>query len=422
MTRYWAGPWQWSSAGPTPHYRAPSGASALVDLRNIETQSAGNHAAGVGNGFFCTPDDVDLGSDYALLGQGYITEVQTNASVRSAWQSMFGVVPQGDTLVDYLAYTLTDGSDPTGSSGPKPIVPCVQPIGEVEIILAGHSVVWRRKMSVQNGQSKHAKAVRDLLRRELEDIAENDPDPTLWRKYLGSIKKKFGQRWNDESEDWVVSAKLKAKGKGKNSRTFADEPRTSYTETWPSNGSTITSGQDRGWAYQTGSGLTVASTQLNITNTTWARAYMTSAMSSADHYAEHTIISGINTSIAHAVCARASSSADTCYFADLYKITVDAIRLYKVVAATYTQLVLDASYTTVANDVLKVEANGSSIKNYVNGGTAKQSATDTSITGILYAGVGGVTTGATGVCDSWTCSDLAAGASRTDLGLLLGVS
>lgn len=385
MTKYWGGPWVWNSVNPAMvSYVAPGASFALVDLRNMETQSQNNYAGGVGNGLFCTEDTEDLGADYTLLGIGaHITEVIPEMGASSAWNSLFGVQPQGTYLVDWLAYTLTDGSDVDGVTGPKPLMPGVgPPINETVIHLAGHSVIWRGAVNVRSGNSKHEKNIRDRYQKDLKAMFDTEPDDDHWRKYLSSLKEKTGQHWDDADEDYLLDKDMKKKAKKDKSRALAHS--TTYTESWPTTGG-LTSSQDLGWAnIEQIVDMSVVSNQLNKTMTgAFAFGRMTTDIATSDMFASMEFISRTGTSCAFGPVARKDSSATlTYYFVQVYLSTANP---HKRVAGTYTDLGT-GTYTPVANDIYKITTNGSTIEALRNDISIK-SVTDTAISGNTYAGV-----------------------------------
>jgi len=397
-------------------YCPPDNAVAVVDLRNIPTQSVGNHSDGVGSGFFCTDYNIDLDSDYKLIGNGnHITEALPEFGASSAWQSMFGITPVGTYLVDWLAYTLTDGSDPDGLTGPKPLMPCVYPTGEVVIELAGHSVVYRRRIELRVGNSTFVKKVRERVRKDLQLIADTGDD-FYWRQCLASLKEKYWQRWDDPDEDYLLTNRLKNKKKGKNGKCRAEPHSTTYTESWPSNGA-ITSGQNNGWSFWLGTDMTVSSNQLtdSAVFTGWKYARMTSATSSSDTYAQAKFISRNGTLSSYAVIVRKdSSSTDTNYFGQWYQ---NDIYSQKVISGTPTTLGTSAQ-TPSANDILKNEANGSAIKVYKNGSSVISS-TDTAISSNTYGGVGHYSNSHKVISDDWEYGDLTSAVNRKRSLLLL---
>lgn len=403
-----------------PGYSAPGGSFALVDLRNMETQSQGNHTGGVGNGLFVTEDTEDLGSDYTLLGIGaHITEVIPEMGASSAWNSMFGVVPQGTYLVDYLAYTLTDGSDVEGVVSAKPLMPGVAPENEVLIHLAGHSVIWQRKVDVRNGNSKHEKAIRDRLQKDLKAMFDTEPDDTHWRKYLASLKEKTGQHWDDPDEDYLLTTALKSKSKKGKSRALAHS--TTYTETWPTNGtygSTITS-QDRGWTsveVESGGSAVVSSNQIDATGSVvWLYFRMDTDLSSSDTdvHEDSVLIGG---SSWNAVISRKDSSATKTFY--MYGKNFGNLYLYKRISGTYTEIQGEGK-TSVANAVLKLTASGSTIEGSYNS-IVETTNTDTSISSGTYCGLGIHKNGTEATSDNWSGGSLGGDASSLPSGNLIG--
>ena len=411
MFKYWGGPWQWKDDIVIPGYYAPDNTIASIDLRNMATQSSSNHFNGVGNGFFCTDSSIDLGSDYTLLGIGnHITETDPESGAKSAWNSLFGVLPTGNFLIDYLSFTLTNGSDPEGLSAPKPLIPGAAPVGEVTISLEGHSVVFRRTINVSTGNSQHAKNVRDRLQKDIESIW--DQDELLGRKVLGFNKRKFGQAWDDSNEDYLLTAKLKSKNKGSNGQCRAEKPETSYTETWPTAGTPGT-GQDYGWGFQAGYtvGVAVSSGTLsnNNTATEW-RIVMSSAVSGSDVtvYPKFlTYAGGVSHQYTMGRCA-GTSDQTTFYGVYAYYTGSEYKHLiYKFVSDSPT-LISDGTNTLSNGDTWGLKAVGSTISRMKNG-TSLADVTDTAISSGTYGGIGGYAQATGFASDDWVFSDYSSG-------------
>lgn len=380
--RYWAGPWDWRENA----YQAPAGAFTLVDLRPVPLQSTANHGAGMGSGLFVTPVDVMLASEWTLLGEGFITAIHTDNAMRSAWQSTFGVLPQGDYLVDYLAYTLTDGADPDGFDAPKPVDVQGGPPVEAVISLKGHSPVWRRVLDVKNSNGRWGSSLRKMYRTNLERIAtEHHPD--VWRKVLGARKIKHGQRWDDPDENAWVTNGLKQRGKANGKNCYAMRPTTQNNETWPTNGA-ITSGQDFGWAMNSGpplgtvtfsasSGLVSA----DVGNAFYQAARCTDAVSSEDHWTTAPLT--ITSNYAAGTCVRMNAT-NTFYFG--YCWYNNERRLRKFVAGTETALDSDAHTAGLSAIDCKTQASASTITCQITGYDLL-TVIDTTITGNLLGGI-----------------------------------
>ena len=417
--KYYAGPFESVSLpGIGTVYQPPAGTISLVDLRNIPQQSVANNSNGFGSGFFVTPDDVTLPSEWTLLGQGRIGEIQANGAIKSAWETLFGVIPQGSFLVDYLADTLTEKSDPTGDSAPKPIVPSIgPPIGQATINLAGHSIVHRRAVNIQTGNSKYAKSLRAMVQKNLENIADNDLNPDQWRLVLAKEKQKYGQTWDDSSEDHFLTARLKNKGKGRNGKTFADRPKTTYTESFPSDTAINSGSQDRSWTVLLGSTPTVISGVLRpnhaVASDYWR---MGSALSSSDQYTKHTMptkhaYSGANYPASGNICRKDSADATLTFYFTFHTDQAGTFNNYtfKKIAGTNTVL-QNANEAPSAGDYFTLECNGSSIIRKRNTST-QNTTTDTAIASNTYCGVviAGDNAGVNAYVDPWECSDLSGG-------------
>lgn len=105
-------------------------------------------------------------------------------------------------------------------------------------------------------------------------------------------------------------------------------------------------------------------------------------LAAADHFAQVTLVTndaGINAG----VCCRFASASFTCY-AYIYHANT-AYTLYSISGGTFTQLGT-GTLTRAANDVVKIQASGSSIKCFLNG-TLDISVTDSSITTGVRTGI-----------------------------------
>lgn len=410
MTRYYAGPPEWRTQGLITGYAAPAGVFSWIDLRNMGTQSAANHSSGVGNGFFCTPDDVSLPSEYTLIGTGDLRETNISGQAKSAWASLYGVSLNGgvNTILDALSYTLGDGSDPDGDTAPKPLMPGVLPQNEALIELAGHSVVYRRKLNLISGTSDHAKKCRDRMQKDLAEIAETDD--ALFRKCLGRMKEKCGLRWDSPNEGWLLHAKVKDKGKGSNGKTIAERPASVFMESFPSN-SAITTGQDLGWSMFMGSLITAASGTISCAaDSTHHKGRMTSATSSSDTYSQILITDAKTAACNGAISTQTrkdSSGTQTCYDAQVFRSASDLWYLGKYIAGVYTAL---HTSTATPAGILKQTSSGSGISATMNGGSSL-GATDTAISSGTYGGVGLYSAGTSLVGGSYEFGDLVSAVS-----------
>ena len=137
-----------------------------------------------------------------------------------------------------------------------------------------------------------------------------------------------------------------------------------------------------------------------------ARAYHNTTLASADHSAEIKLTNAATLAGNRGVMCRYNSTADTGYSAQR---ATNAVALFRFSGATYTLVGSTAAHTWVDGDVVKIEANGSTIKVYVNG-VEKISQTDTTYTG-TQVGIDQAATNLGFVLDDFAAADLAASAT-----------
>jgi hypothetical protein len=94
--------YEWVTS-PFPHWRLP-GVSGGVDLRPLALQASQGGQAGYG---FASREE------------------SISPAVLDEWAAKCGYRPQGKNRVDLLWDQLTNGSDPAGDEGPKPLMPGV---------------------------------------------------------------------------------------------------------------------------------------------------------------------------------------------------------------------------------------------------------------------------------------------------------
>lgn len=145
----------------------------------------------------------------------------------------------------------------------------------------------------------------------------------------------------------------------------------------------------------------------------WARAE--SDLATDDHFCQATMAAFTTQNAACSVgpsVRTAGGSDPNCYF---YRAEADVgllqTQLWKRVTANFTSLGTDATDPAV-NDVLRVEADGSTVTGKTNG-TTRITVTDTSVTSNLRCGVIGdlQTAGQVIALDGWSAEDLAAAAA-----------
>lgn len=386
--RYGLYPWTWDSE--QQEHRPPDGAVCCLDLRPLPEQAKQEQSGGWG--FFAWNGGGDPPSDVISLGDGDCRSLQPTTSQRDELRLRLGLSanPQGATLVDVIGDVLGSLADPTGQTGPKPLMP-IQGDG-LEILLAGHSKVWGSpydavevmSISPKGRANKQRQVWREIMQQAL-DVSQEHAE-----KVLGAILRQHGvsmveidQGAPSKKSQWQRF--LHARDIQRAGGAFRPRrPKTSFSESF-NKADSSTLGPDLTWTEVTGN-LDVVSNKASTTTTGFAEVRAEHDVSSADHYGQvviHQASSSAGDNHLAAPCARFASSARTFYsFAWFYNLLV----LYKTVAGSYT-IIGSASETPAALPATwKVDCSGSTIRGLQNG-TQKVSVTDTAITGNTRGGL-----------------------------------
>lgn len=374
-----AGPLQWRDA-PGPSWNPPPG-YALLDLRSLPDHAEGTSGRAVFFGIGPTPGDCDL------IGSGSWTDLKPTGRVRDAIPRRPGFTPTGDTLRDQLLSILTDGADPAGLDGARPIVPTTSRLVELH---AGERLA--RPFVWGTGHTSH---LRDMLRAEFAAVFDaavkgQTRDPEIHRRVLDYWCIKYGV------EDWrdLVPVALRPHVPGRLPH------QTTITESF--NGSENAAlGPDLTWTAISGSWrINSSRAGKTATASTVDLARADHDLSSADHYAQIKRI-GTNSSHYQGACARVPSTSTKTF----YGVFQDSsIYIMKMVSGTQTNITSTVS-PAVNGSILKVSANGSTIKSYKDGVEAL-STTDTAITGNLRCGIQ-LFAAANSLLDDFQAADLA---------------
>jgi hypothetical protein len=291
----------------------------------------------------------------------------------------------------------TEGSDPEGVEGPKPLIPTTQ--GRMEMHLGGRSHFERFRWGDQ-----YTGKVQDVIRRDFAATMADAQtgklrDTSHHLRILDATCDKFG------IEDWkeFVPANLQkdVPGRLKHETTQSDDfNRTDST------------GLGANWSNVVSAGMDVVSNQARGTNAAGGgiRVRLQLDVSSADHYAQSDALGFGAPGANNGPLARYATAADTNY-AWLLRSVTPFRRLLKIVTGTATVLASDTTAQTTST--LRIECNGSSLKVYVAGVEITGLATtDSSITTGTRGGMQGqqdTTVGNRTLHDNFEISDLAVG-------------
>ncbi len=400
---YYLGPYQWID----DTWQPPATTRGSIDLRNL-TQM-GTPVIQDGLGFFATIDSV---AGYDLLGQGDLREIGSTGSMKSMWNSLLGYRPKGDNLVDLLYDHLTMGSDPTGATASKPLLP---DNGNLVLRLGGHSIVKATQFRI--GHSPETNQVLSVFQNDYREIRDlviaGDLPADHHRKVLDFWGEQFGIK---DPQDIFIPNDLP-----KESRIPHD---TSISENFDGAdnaaiGKELTWVEDAGGADWDNFGS--HGRKLPKAATMDERScYVNSALSSADQECSvtHAVQDDVDTTQAGPACRR-SNSAVTFYFTQL-SLTADDFKIKKSVTGTATVIGSTIAITASIPDDTKLQVSGSSLKSFLND-VEKDSITDTAVTGNLFCGLYALASGTNKVeFDDWAASDFVAPAAGNP-SLLMGL-
>lgn len=209
--------------------------------------------------------------------------------------------------------------------------------------------IWKQ-FQIQIGSSEYV-LLRESLRADYqkvrtETLAGRHP-PRFHRRYLRYILEHYRvQNYEDISQD---------------SQESPDPHGTSWTETWPTVSTTISSGQDQVWTEVSGDSQVVllasANRLVNVTSAANCRARCETALAGDAHYCQGTARFTISVSgVRSGPMTRFAAAADTAYYTQYLDTNGAEIDFGKVVAATRTSLATfdDATPATATDYVVRL--------------------------------------------------------------------
>lgn len=423
---HYIGPWVWDTSGDDfPFWRAPEvtvglvdreepeGTVGLIDLRSTADLQLAGTDGDRPYGFFVV--NGSLNSDYTLLGggSGDVRKLPWTAADQSAWQSLVGTQPMGDTLIDALFDHLTNQSDPLGDTPTQTMMPNVA--GNLDLHLGGYSLVKSQRF-IYDSNRPEDRLYREKMTAHLHaQLLQHDAD---------GLPVEQMQRVVDF---WTDKFRI-GKGRASHKRLIPSELReripgilphqTTITESWNQSDSS-TLGPDLTWTETLGSMETISNEVTNEGTDNDNSSRAEADLSSDDHYCKTTITGRGNASRYHAaLCRYHASQTNTYYYADLEN--TDKVRLYRRVTGSYTQLGSGVSVTVSLPDTIQVKADGNNISCIFNDVLKIGPVSDPSgITGNLRCGIRCTSTGAarSATQDSFEAADLAVGGTALPMAI-----
>jgi hypothetical protein len=387
--KYIRGPWVWNTVEGRSFWSPPEGYSGL-DLRPIEKQSTQGGSPEVG----LFAGDGEYSSDYDLLGVGSMRDIKASKKMRDAIPGK--IRPKGDDLLGLIFDLLTDGADPDGIDGPKPLMPTG---GTLELTFGN----VRHCENFKWGDRRTAK-VRDVLRRDFasamdDSISGKMRDKEQHLRILDATCEKYGV---DDWKEFVPVNRVKnIKGRVPHETTITDNFNKANSSTV---GNLLTwTKVNNAWANNTN-----AAQYTTIGGSTNGFIRAESDLSSSDHYSQCVAsnIGSSGTTNGGGAAARFASGASTFYYVFAYRFD-SKLYLSKTVAGTDTTLT-SATITIAPPQTFQIRCSGSSIKGYQEG-VERVSTTDTAISGNTRGGIVSYQVMAGGAFfDDFEASDLAA--------------
>lgn len=369
----WLGPYIWGPEGWGP----PDGAEHWLDLGSTAAcGQPGKFDGDVRPMLFCsTAPGVMLKSDWLHLASGDPREIKTDAKQQSAWESLLGYAPQGDSLDQWIVDHFMSGSDPLGLDAVKPIMP----FRRLTLYFANEAIVDRTWDRSDPHFNKICAAKQTAFREVFEHEKGSDPrrpPDGFHEKYLGTWCQEYRVPFADAK---LLFVPVDLRGEVDQPR----QPTTTITESFNQSDST-TPGPDQTWSEVSNDVQTIGNTFTNVSLAVRCDTRCEADLSGDNHKCECDLVTFSALGFTHQAGpgCRYASAANT-YYSMVYRnsgisITLD---LSKIVTGTLTAIEA-ITESPSPPDTMRVSAGedgtGSTIRGNVNG-TQKFSVTDTAI-------------------------------------------
>jgi hypothetical protein len=368
------GKWEWvEPVGDIPHWRAPGGnALGALDLRSLPHQGvAGGNPEGFGLFAYASPQRhshllESFGSDMSAL----LTKRQKGL-LRDALALPAGAGIE-DRMTDAARQMCFDPScvDAAGNDRWKPLR--CHPLTK----LAGVHVGPIELFPAEVVDAKHL-AFENMIAVFQVDYERNRHvyDPVTIRKWTGDHMLVLFNRLAEIDADVLIPRRHRNVG--------FQVPTTTFTETWPTNSTDITTGQDQPWTEDNGDS-SVNSNKIGAVDTAVnVVGRCTTNLSSDSHKHTATIdtVQTTNNLRAEVCCRKEAGTALTMYACGFRRQATAQRRLNKYVTNSLTVLSSDTGTDAGTAVSTYVQATGSEISGQI--GAQGYSASDSAITGNL---------------------------------------
>lgn len=378
MSQLYLGRWEWKTDLRESSWQAPGGgASGLFDFRSLPQQAkAGGLPEGIGLFIYPTAQVhplllADLGTDPTQQ----VTPPRANAI-----NALLGVSLTRDTFARMIRQAVFDLAvvDPTGQARWKPLR---GRLGQrVQLAFPSAFALSWFDEPFSEAHPAHAASLAVFQVDYVRNREQGTPLDAL-RRWTGATMRALYGRMEDSLAASILPNPYKGDG--------WLPPQTTFTETWPTNGTGIATGQDQPWTERGGTDVEVSANQLRPVaadlTLRWGHCDTALATDDHEHSATATVASVLGSSSA-GVAVRMATAAETYYVTRINRESggPNLRRLDKVVTGTLTNLVTnDADPGSPV--ALKCKADASDISGEV-GATTLGPTPDTAITGNLNVG------------------------------------
>ena len=384
-------PYTWQDTGLGPMWHPPAGITCGIDMRSIPDMSRPEIVGGCGVFGFDALDDVPR--DAVVMGA---PDDKPGIKRRSAWASMTGVTPAGDSIADWLEYSLTLGADPYGDTRCRPLLPDMRRRMRLHMGRASRARVF-------DANSEFAAPVLQVLREDYRALRAEVMAGRMREGQHLRVLKMWGEKFRiPNPEDVFVPGDLPKE---------APLPHeTTITESFNTGTSTTTLGPDLSWTEIDGNLEIVSDRFRPVGSTGICGARAESDLSGPDQYAQVDIYETTRTAGQYVgTLARKDSTGTLTYYLAIQNGGVTGSTL-KCVANSFTAIGTNTTDTWSDGAPMKLECSGSAIQRYYNG-ASRNTATDTAITTGVRCGIRGRRTDGTLYYegDDFEAADLAAG-------------
>jgi hypothetical protein len=393
--QFYLAPYEWVTEGQSGYWSPPwpNRVRGSLDLRSIPARSTAVTPQGYGLFAYLNPqviaNSIDLGDSVLGISNKAAAELAVGEFTANSVRGM-------------AIELLTVRSDPTGQSGPLPLMP--NHLRRLHLIFGGEDIDLGDMDVDHPAFGKVLAVLREQYRRIRAHDLANDSNHYL--RVLGALKRKY----RVANAGIFIPDDLPQEEELPPETTLGDTfDRSDDTNLNASNTGKTLNGSAGTWSWTEVANDSNIGTNSLRNVTTGVECYVRAEqdLSSDDHFVEGSVTATSSATTTRVfLLARFDSGATTCY---AFRVRQGDVSLYSIVAGVQTQIAnLTVATNAATAETAKLTVNGSAIEGFI-AGVSQVSTTDTSITGNLR--IGAATLGASagrGRINSITAEDISA--------------